>query len=131
MGHDLIRPDPERHGALRMTEAARPLLRDENTIALRLHALRQAAKRPAVKALIGDEDAPLLSALKAKRRALAEARQVPAYIIFHDRTLIELAELWPETLDQMAAISEVGAKKLNSYGAEFLQVINAEVPKSH
>lgn len=131
MGHDLIWPDPERQGALRMTEAARPLLRDENTITLRRDALRQAAKRPAVKALIGDEDALLLSALKANQRALAEARQVPAYILFHDRTLIELAELWPETLDQMAAISEVGAKKLNSYGAEFLQVINAEVPKSH
>jgi ATP-dependent DNA helicase RecQ len=111
MGHDLIRPDPERHGALRMTDAARPLLRGESTIGLRRDSLRQSARRPTVKAMINDEDAPLLSALKAKRRALAEAAQVPAYIIFTDRTLIEMAENRPKTLDQMAGIGGVGAKK--------------------
>src|SRR5690554_6973386 len=43
-------------------------------------------RRPAVKTLVSDEDAPLLSALKAKRRALAEAARVPAYVIFTDKT---------------------------------------------
>ncbi|MCK4713015.1 MAG: ATP-dependent DNA helicase RecQ, partial [Marinosulfonomonas sp.] len=74
MGYDLIRPDAERFGAFRMTDAARPILRDEATIELRRDTIRHAktARRPAVKALVSDEDAPLLSALKAKRRALAE-----------------------------------------------------------
>ncbi|MGY9010895.1 MAG: DNA helicase RecQ, partial [Rhodobacterales bacterium] len=107
MGHDLIRPDPERHGALRMTDAARPLLRGESKISLRIDSLRQSDRRPVVKAMINDEDAPLLSALKAKRRALAEAAQVPAYIIFTDRTLIEMAETRPKTIDQMAGIGGV------------------------
>ena len=131
MGHDLIRPDPERHGALRMTDAARPLLRGESTIGLRRDSLRQSDRRPAVKAMINDEDAPLLSALKAKRRALAEAAQVPAYIIFTDRTLVEMAENRPETLDQMAGIGGVGAKKLDSYGSAFLQIITGDEKPMH
>ena len=131
MGHDLIRPDPERHGALRMTDAARPLLRGESTIGLRRDSLRQSDRRPAVKAMVNDENAPLLSALKAKRRALAEAAQVPAYIIFTDRTLVEMAETRPETLDQMAGIGGVGAKKLDSYGSAFLQIITGDEKPMH
>src|SRR5690606_29887331 len=130
MGHDLIRPDPERHGAFRMTEAARPILRGEAAITLRRDTIRAAAK-PVVKALVSEEDAPLLSALKAKRRALAEAARLPAYVIFHDRTLIEMAERRPWTLDDMAHISGVGAKKLESYGAAFLEVIAGEAARIH
>jgi ATP-dependent DNA helicase RecQ len=130
MGHDLIRPDPERHGAFRMTEAARPILRGEAAITLRRDTIRAAAK-PVVKALVSEEDAPLLSALKAKRRALAEAARLPAYVIFTDRTLIEMAERRPRTLDDMAHISGVGAKKLESYGAAFLEVIAGEAARIH
>ena len=75
---DLVRPDPERHGALRMTQAARPILRGEAQITLRKDALTSG--RPMAKALVSEEDAPLLSALKAKRRALAEAQGAPAYV---------------------------------------------------
>ena len=127
MGHDLIRPDPERHGALRMTDSARPILRDEAAITLRSDSIAKPDRRPAVRTLVSDEDAPLLSALKAKRRALAEAARVPAYVIFTDKTLIEMAETRPATLDAMARIGGVGAKKLESYGATFLEVINGSV----
>lgn len=133
MGHDLIRPDPERHGALRMTDAALPILRDEAKIDLRRDSIKSAGatRRPAVKAMVAEEDAPLLSALKAKRRALAEAAKVPAYIIFTDRTLIEMAETRPRDLDQMAGVSGVGAKKLETYGTAFLEVINGEAEAMH
>jgi ATP-dependent DNA helicase RecQ len=130
MGHDLVRPDPERHGALVMTEAARPVLRAETRIRLR-REVAGAARRPAVRALVADEDAPLLSALKAKRRALAEATRVPAYIVFTDRTLIEMAETRPATLDAMARIGGVGAKKLEQYGALFLEVMNGAAEPMH
>ncbi len=126
MGRDLVRPDPTRHGAFRMTEAARPILRGEASIDLRRDTIQTATTRPAVKTLVSEEDAPLLSALKAKRRALAEDARVPAYVIFTDRTLIEMAEKRPETLDQMARISGVGAKKLDRYGNDFLQIIAGE-----
>ena len=89
MGHDLLRPDRDRHGALRMTEKARPILRGEATIDLRRDTIRAArGSGPKVRTLVSEDDAPLLSALKAKRRALAEQAGVPAYIIFNDRTLI-------------------------------------------
>ncbi len=123
MGRDLVRPDTERHGALRMTDAARPILRGEQSITLRRDTIAQAESRPNVTSLVSDENAPLLSALKAKRRALAEAASVPAYVIFPDRTLMEMVERRPENLDQMAQISGIGAKKLESYGAAFLAVI--------
>ena len=123
MGRDLIRPDPDRFGALKMTEAARPILRGEQSISLRRDTIAAASPRVQIKTLVSDEDAPLLSALKAKRRALAEAANVPAYVVFPDRTLIEMAERRPATLDQMMGITGVGAKKLESYGAAFLAVI--------
>lgn len=131
MGHDLVRPDPERHGALRMTDDALPILRGEASIQLRRDSIRKAMRRPAVKALVNEEDAPLLSALKAKRRALAEAAKVPAYVIFNDRTLIEMAETRPATLDDMARVGGVGAKKLDRYGDAFLEVINGEAEAVH
>jgi ATP-dependent DNA helicase RecQ len=126
MGHDLVRPDPARHGALRLTEVARPILRGEAEITLRRDTLTKGARRPAAKALVAEEDAPLLSALKAKRRALAEAARVPAYVVFTDRTLIEMAETKPSSLDEMARISGVGAAKLERYGAAFLEIITGE-----
>ncbi len=130
MGRDLVRPDPERMGALRMTEAARPILRGEEAIELRLDTFEKALGkgRPVVKAEVDEEDADLLSALKARRRTIAEAQGMPAYIVFTDRTLIEMARARPQTLDDMAQISGVGAKKLESYGAAFLEVITGAAP---
>ena len=132
MGHDLIRPDPARHGALRMTDAALPILKGEASIELRRDTIRAAkGLGPKVRQMVSEEDAPLLSALKAKRRFLAEQAGVPAYIIFNDRTLIEMAETRPRTLDDMARVGGVGAKKLDSYGNDFLSVIAGEVEDTH
>ena len=131
MGHDLIRPDPERQGAFRMMETARPILRGETGISLRRDSVRKAEVRsaPRAKVLVSEANAPLLAALKACRRSLADAAQVPAYIVFHDQTLIEMAETRPATLDDMKRINGVGAKKLERYGPTFLAIIaedNAE-----
>ena len=123
MGRDLVRPDPDRFGALRMTDAARPILRGEASITLRKDTVDKAVPRVAIKTQVSEEDASLLSALKAKRRALAEAAGVPAYVIFADKTLIEMAEVRPASLDAMMGITGVGAKKLDSYGAAFLKII--------
>ncbi|THH34821.1 DNA helicase RecQ [Aliishimia ponticola] len=131
MGHDLIRPDPERHGALRMTDTALPILRDEAQISLRRDTIRAASRRPAIKTLVSEEDAPLLSALKAKRRALSEAAKMPAYMVFNDKTLIEMAERRPETLDQLSQINGIGTKKLQTYGAAFLEVITGAEARVH
>lgn len=131
LGLDLVRPDPERHGALRITEKAHPVLRGEAQVELRRDTLKATSRRPAAKMMVSEEDAPLLSALKAKRRALAEAARVPAYVVFNDKTLIEMAETRPADLDAMARIGGVGAKKLESYGRAFLQVIIGDTPDVH
>ena len=132
MGHDLVRPDPERHGALVMTDAALPILRGEEPITLRRDVIDRAAdRRPQVKTLVSEEDAPLMSALKAKRTALAREAQLPPYMIFPDRTLIEMAERRPQSLDDMGRINGVGAKKLERYGTEFLEVITGAVEEMH
>jgi ATP-dependent DNA helicase RecQ len=131
LGHDLLRPDSERHGALVMTERARPILRGEERITLRRDLIQRAKAKPVVRALVAEEDAPLLSALKAKRRALSEAAGLPAYMIFPDRTLIEMAESRPQSMDEMARVNGVGAKKLESYGAAFLEVIAGAVEALH
>ncbi|CAN0576284.1 unnamed protein product, partial [Laminaria digitata] len=132
MGHDLMRPDAERHGALVMTDRARPILRGEQTIALRKDVVSKATeRRPAVRELVPEEDAPLFSALKAKRTALAREAQVPPYMIFPDRTLIEMAERRPASLDDMMRVNGIGAKKLERYGAAFLEVLNGATEEVH
>ena len=131
MGLDLCRPDPARHGALHITDAAHPVLRAEATITLREDGVKRAKPAFVPKMQVAEEDAPLFSALKAKRRGLAEAQRVPAYIIFPDRTLQEMAEKRPQTLDDMARIGGIGAKKLESYGRAFLTVIVGDLPDMH
>ncbi|MBU2963610.1 DNA helicase RecQ [Citreicella sp. C3M06] len=124
MGFDLVRPDADRHGALVMTDAALPILKGQESIQLRQDVMDRASdRRPQVKTLVSDEDAPLMSALKAMRTSLAREASLPPYMIFPDRTLIEMAEKRPQSFDDMANINGVGAKKLQSYGAQFLSVI--------
>ncbi len=131
MGYDLIRPDAARHGALRMTQQARPILRGEASIELRRDTIKsRIASRPTVKALVAEEDEPLLAALKSKRRELAEAMKAPAYVVFPDRTLIEMATHKPQTLDEFARLSGVGEKKLEKYGTTFVSVIKGSEAES-
>ncbi len=131
LGRDLVRPDPERHGGLVITETAHPVLRGEVPVILRRDLIARARVQPVVREQVSEEDAPLFAALKAKRRELAEAQRVPAYVIFPDKTLIEMVSIRPMTLDQMARVSGIGAKKLESYGRQFLEVIAGEVAPMH
>ena len=131
MGHDLVRPDPNRHGALKIMESALAILSDKKSITLRMDTIKSAKSSPKIKMLVSEEDAPLLSALKAKRRELAETAGVPAYIIFNDKTLVEMVQKRPVNLDAMAQINGVGAKKLENFGNIFLEVINGEVERLH
>ena len=131
MGHDFIRPDPNRHGALRIMVNALPILRDEESVTLRMDTVKLAKSSPRIKMLVSDEDTPLFSALKAKRRELAETAGVPAYIIFNDKTLVEMAQKRPTNLDEMAQINGVGAKKLENFGNAFLEVISGKTEQVH
>jgi ATP-dependent DNA helicase RecQ len=74
-----------------------------------------------------DEDdlPPSYGALKEWRRRRASADGVPAYVVFHDRTLAEIADRAPETLDELALISGVGPAKLDRYGHDVLAALSA------
>ncbi len=71
-----------------------------------------------------DEELARFDALKAWRAEIAREHNLPAYVVFHDATLAEMAKEAPESLDALAEISGVGAKKLEAYGREILRVLN-------
>ncbi len=116
-------------GSWQATEGGRRVLRGEETVMLRQDALRRPRAQKQAKARSvagpGPEDDELFEALRARRAALARARGVPAYVIFHDATLIDIAARKPQTLDELAECSGVGAKKLESFGRDFLEVVAA------
>ena len=68
-------------------------------------------------------DQSLWDELRNRRRKIAEAQGVPPYVIFHDASLMEMLERRPQTLDEFATITGVGEKKLDRYGAEFLELL--------
>jgi ATP-dependent DNA helicase RecQ len=70
-------------------------------------------------------DASLLAMLKALRLRLARERQVPAYVVFSDRTLIDMAQRRPRNLDAFAEVNGVGEAKLREFGAVFLEALAA------
>lgn len=69
-------------------------------------------------------DHALFEKLRAKRMELAKAQGVPPYVIFHDKTLVEMATRSPRSFVELAAIPGIGAAKLGRYGEAFLKVIN-------
>ncbi|SDY03526.1 ATP-dependent DNA helicase RecQ [Allochromatium warmingii] len=125
----LVAVDIEGHGALRLTEAARPLLRNECTIQLRRDPERQRSRdktrAPRSSGPSDPADAALWQALRAHRFALAQEQDVPAYVIFNDATLKAMLERRPRTLVELGRLPGVGEMKLARFGAGFLRVIAA------
>ena len=120
----LIERDAEDRDRLTVTEEGRKVLRGETPFALREDVVNAKARRTRRGvAEPGDADAALLAALKALRGAIAAAQKQPAYVIFPDRTLIEMAQTRPAAFDDLAGIHGIGAVKLQKYGAAFLAVI--------
>ena len=121
-------------GGWQATEAGWRVLRGQEAVHLRAprKPVTREKGRPAP-APVGDPaDGELFEALRAKRTELAKARGVPAYVVFHDATLQEIAARKPTTLDELARCQGVVAKKLESYGRAFLEVVAAgQVVEDH
>ncbi|MFL5582055.1 MAG: HRDC domain-containing protein, partial [Gemmatimonadaceae bacterium] len=81
------------------------------------------AAAPAADYVVGPEDAPVFAALRELRGRLAREEQVPAYVVFPDRTLAEMAVRRPRTLAAMNDIRGVGPAKLDRYGQQFLDAL--------
>lgn len=133
----LVDVDMEGHGALKLTEASRPVLRGERSLSLRRDpepAARGERRGPGRGARgealsFGAQADPQASALwerlRTLRRELAQTQGVPPYVIFSDATLKELVVYRPRDLGELARIGGVGALKLERYGAAFLEVLTA------
>jgi ATP-dependent DNA helicase RecQ len=120
----LIERDWNDRDRLVLTEEGQRVLRGQAPFALREDVVnRKARRRSTAQVAPNDADAELLAALKALRGAIAVAQKQPAYVIFPDRTLIEMAKERPRRLDELAGIHGVGAVKLQKYGSAFLAVI--------
>ena len=126
----LLNVDMEAYGGLKLTEAARPVLKGQQEVWLRRDAAPAKRKTSKVErsarareAFAGANEDPLWQALKAKRLELAREQGVPPYVIFHDSTLLEMLKHRPANLAELGKISGVGQAKLARYGEAFLQVV--------
>lgn len=131
LGH--LRAEGE-YNTLALMPSAREVLRGEVQLLLRVPADTPKRTRGAKAGAGKEKPAPVAldldaqrryAALKAWRAEVAREHNLPAYVVFHDATLAEMARSRPATLDALAGISGVGARKLESYGSEILRVLGA------
>ncbi|WP_457941363.1 DNA helicase RecQ [Mesorhizobium sp. 10J20-29] len=123
----LIEVDLAGHGGLSIAPAGLDFLREKPTLMLRVptapRARRNKATQSAAQSALPERDRDLFQALRQKRTEIARLQSVPPYVIFHDKTLIELAAARPASRDEMADVPGVGEAKLDRYGPAFLSVI--------
>jgi ATP-dependent DNA helicase RecQ len=136
-GAGLIETDLDARAGWRLTEAARPVLRGETKFEVRTDVLdpperaRRAKRSGGVAPVAESLDArgrELFEALRARRREIAAAEGVPAFVVFGDRTLLEFARLQPTSLAAIAGVHGVGKTKLERYGTAFLEVLREQRP---
>lgn len=122
----VLEVDAEGHGSLRLTPSAKPVLQGQQTLLLRKDSpkLRQRSggTSPAA-AEVPETDQPLFQALRRLRAQLAKEQNVPAYVIFHDATLRNIAQQRPTDLRALARVGGVGGSKLDRYGPALIDVV--------
>jgi len=125
IAQSLLTVDHEAYGTLALTEGSRGVLKGERTLMLRREPAKPARVRESSRAraavTLPPEAEALFTALRAWRGEVARSHGVPAYVIFHDATLREIALARPASLTELGAISGVGARKLEAYGQEILE----------
>ena len=127
LARDALRADA--YGGLSFGPAAKAILKGEERLDLVLPPRRQ--RRPRRDRDSGAPRDPLFEALRECRRDLARAASVPPYVIFHDSSLREMAELKPTSLSAMGRIAGVGEAKLERYGTAFVAAIRSFEGEAH
>ena len=117
--------DVAAYSVLKLTEAARPLLRGEEQLVLAKPRIRIKTLQKKGRPQVGDfdYDDELFDALRMRRKRLADAEGVPPYVIFGDATLAEMAAKMPTNEASLLAISGVGKHKLMRFGSDFIDEI--------
>src|SRR4051812_27174260 len=114
------RPDHDAFGGLRLTDAARPVLKGEQSVEMRRPTV--SVKKKKQKGKVQSTD-PLFEQLKAWRLEQAREQSVPPYVVFHDATLAAIAAARPRSVGELATIAGIGAKKLERYGEALLRLL--------
>jgi ATP-dependent DNA helicase RecQ len=129
-GAGIVALDITGHGTWSVTEAGRRVLKGIDKVTLRKDTLRPATGKTARAAANaaaltegGADDTALFEALRKRRSELAKEQGVAAYVVFADKTLIDMARRKPTTTAEMAGVHGVGESKLRQYGAIFLEVV--------
>jgi ATP-dependent DNA helicase RecQ len=129
----LLHADAQAYGALKLTDAARPVLKGEATLQLRRHTTRKSAptgRRRTSATPPTSSDPALFEALRAWRAEQAKTQGVPAYVILHDKTLYELAARRPASTDELLDVPGIGQAKAERYGAGLLEIMQVETARS-
>jgi ATP-dependent DNA helicase RecQ len=126
----LLAVDAEGYGGLRLTDASRAVLAGSQRVSMRRDLIakksREREDRPRTGVSVLPEALPLFRALRDLRARLAKDQNVPAYVIFHDSTLREIAEHRPASLPELARIGGIGGAKLARYGDDVLAVVSGQ-----
>jgi ATP-dependent DNA helicase RecQ len=130
--HGYLVQDIAQYSVLKLTDAARPLLRGELELQLAKPRVKTRATKVArgKATVVGPHDEALFEALRDLRRRLAGEQGVPPYVVFGDATLVQMAAVQPCDEDALLAISGVGDTKLQRYGGAFLELIRAHGDRS-
>ncbi len=121
-----VRQDAEAFGAIKPTVKAGRLLKGEEPLLGFLppkEMARQKESKAARRAAAGNADEELFQVLRKKRKEIADQANLPPYIIFSDKSLIDMSARQPRSLQEFAGVFGVGVKKLENYGAVFVKVI--------
>ena len=118
----LLEKEPE-YGTLRLTPKAWEVMRGNEKVYARIPPEGEESAAPRRRGPAPEHDAELFERLRARRKALAEAGDVPPYVVFSDRTLMEMAAVYPQSPERLLALHGVGQVKMEKYGAEFLGLI--------
>jgi ATP-dependent DNA helicase RecQ len=126
----LVEVDAGAFGGLRLTDASRSVLTGRQQVVLRKElpskAERTRDRGPRTGMPVQPGDLPLFGALRDLRARLAREQNVPAYVIFHDSTLRNIAEQRPGSLDELARVGGIGGAKLERYGERLLETIQMQ-----
>ncbi len=122
--HGYLEQDIANYSVLKLTEAARPLLRGEQQLTITKPRLKAAKKKRPERKVVGLEyDQELFNRLRVRRKQIADRDGVPPYVVFGDASLAEMAASLPTDDDALLKVNGVGQTKLARYGAEFIDEI--------
>ncbi|WP_225763088.1 DNA helicase RecQ [Stenotrophomonas sp. Marseille-Q4652] len=126
----LLEVDAEGHGGLRLTDASRDVLKGRRQVMMRREttsaATRDRSSAPRSGLPVQPQDLALFNALRGLRAELAREQNVPAFVIFHDSTLRNIAEQRPTSVDALARVGGIGGSKLARYGQRLVEIVREQ-----